>query len=518
MILPALLAIVNQGVTTVTIDTTKSTPISPYIYGVNSPENANLGFSVPLARLGGNRMTAYNWETNASNAGNDYRYQNDNYMGSKDPAKANEPGWTERTFMEAAQSHGAAALLTVPTAGYVSADKNEDGDVRKTPDHLAKRFVKSLPRKPGSFQYPPDLKDQLVYQDEFVAWIEHKKSRRTPVWYMLDNEPDLWGSTHNEIWEKNPTYAQIISNNIEYAAAIKRVAPHALIFGPANYGWNGFRTFQNAPDGKGRDFLDVYLASLAKSGKGRRLLDVLDVHWYPEAQGGGKRITEDGNAETAAARIQAPRSLWDPTYIEDSWISKSIGKKPIQLLPGLFKQIADKYPGTKLSLSEYNFGGNNDISGAIAQADVLGIFGRYGLFAACNWGISPKDKAQVAGFKAFRNYDLKGATFNDQSLPVAGVPADRASVYASLGDPMWPEVTVVAINKTDHPMPMKFALGQFVPSEATAYTYTKENITTNAWIHLAKRTEHAVEIDLPGMSVTTLSIRTHARYHHRMAK
>jgi hypothetical protein len=34
-----------------------------------------------MGRIGGNRWTAYNWETNASNAGSDYLYQNDTYLG-----------------------------------------------------------------------------------------------------------------------------------------------------------------------------------------------------------------------------------------------------------------------------------------------------------------------------------------------------------------------------------------------------------------------------------------------------
>ena len=47
----------------------------------------------------------------------------------------------------------------------------------------------------------------------------------------------------------------------------------------------------------------------------KRLVHVLDVHWYPEARG-TKRITDkDTSPKTVAARLQAPRSLWDPTYI-----------------------------------------------------------------------------------------------------------------------------------------------------------------------------------------------------------
>jgi mannan endo-1,4-beta-mannosidase len=43
------------------------TPISKYIYGTNSKGDANC----TIVRSGGNRLTAYNWENNYSNAGSD---------------------------------------------------------------------------------------------------------------------------------------------------------------------------------------------------------------------------------------------------------------------------------------------------------------------------------------------------------------------------------------------------------------------------------------------------------------
>src|SRR6478609_5525622 len=54
--------------------------ISPYIYGMNFFNGSTLDNPVTLDRLGGNRWTGYNWETNASNAGTDYNNQSDNYL------------------------------------------------------------------------------------------------------------------------------------------------------------------------------------------------------------------------------------------------------------------------------------------------------------------------------------------------------------------------------------------------------------------------------------------------------
>jgi len=500
-----LAAFLLRSASTISVDLSIRHPISKYIYGVNFPDWEKMDVPFTLARQGGNRLTAYNWETNASNAGNDWHNQNDGLMGATD-----EPGWAVRTFVQPAQAHGAAALVTVPTAGYVAADKKGDGDVNQTPDYLNVRFLKSYAHKPGgNYVYPPDTTDRAVYQDEFVAWVEKMKSPKTPVWFMLDNEPDIWAGTHSRIVTKPVTYAGIIANNIDFASAIKSAAPNTLVFGPANYGWNGFRTFQGAPDANGRDFLDVYLAAMKEAGEkaGKRLLDVLDVHWYPEAQGGGVRIvTENDKPGTPEARIQAPRSLWDPSYVETSWITQSLGGKPIALLPRIEKQIADYYPGIRLSISEYQYGGNKVISGAIAEADVLGVYGRYGLFAACNWGLGTDDKGEIAGFRAFLDYDGHGGHFGDVGLGVSGETPSDDSVYASVDSKDPRKLTLVVINKTDAARRLSFDLGRAKATSPQAFTATSASLP-NLVSSEVTATDGRLLFDAPPESVTTIAAR-----------
>ncbi|MFB3897772.1 MAG: glycoside hydrolase family 44 protein [bacterium] len=495
-----------QAAEMITIDATKQKPISPYIYGSNFPDWKTLGVNVTVARQGGNRMTAYNWETNASNAGSDWYHQNDAHMG-----ETNESGWAVRNFLEPAQQHNVAVILTVPCAGYVAADKKGDGDVNKTPDYLKVRFLKSYASKPGDhFIYPPDTTDNAVYQDEFVAWIEKIKSPKTPVWYALDNEPDIWSGTHARIHPNKITYTEIIKINTEYAAAIKKVASKTLIFGPVNYGWLGYRNLQDAPDANGPNFLEVYLSAMAQAEKqvGKRLLDVLDIHWYPEAQGDGVRVTNWGQDKpgTAAARIQAPRSLWDPTYVEQSWITKDvIPGKAIYALPQIFQQINTFYPGTKLAITEYNYGGENVISGAIAQADVLGIFGRYGIFAACNWILSTKAPAQIAGFNAYLNYDGKGSRFGDIGLEVNGETAASNSVYAALDSKNRNRLTIVAINKTDKESAMQIAVKGYIGNKVNAWGISSKDLSKPSRIPCEIK-KGMVSFTAPALSVTTIEV------------
>ncbi len=503
-----------------TIDARKQTLISPYIYGINYPDSFidewlkewdGLSAGVTLAREGGNRFTAYNWETNASNAGQDYFFENDDYLGV-----SNEAGLTVRKFLEHVQSKGAASLLTVPTLGFVAADKDNarDGgqDVNHTPDFLHKRFLPSVARKPsGHFEYPPNTKDSVVYQDEFVHWVESVKKPNAPVWFSLDNEPDLWAGTHARIRAKTPTYAEIIDNGIEYASAIKAVAPKALVFGPANYGWYGFRAFQGAPDANGRVFVDAYLDAMkqAESKWHRRLLDSFDFHWYPEATGDGVRITMTNQADkpgTAMARIQAPRSLWDPTYVEDSWIPKSNGNKPIRLLPDMQERVLAQYPGTKLSISEYDFGGRSSISGALAEADALGIFGRYRLFAACHWGLGAKDEAALAGFEAFSNYDRHGSRFGDRGLQVAGGNPALNSVYASLDSKRRGILVLVVINKGSESQNLSMNLTGFHPRDGKAFV-VKEGIYLQPLAGMLGIKNGTVLYTAPPFSVSTLEVQ-----------
>ena len=329
------------------IDGAKKQPISPYIYGTNQPDWQGHSKYLTLTRWGGNRITAYNWETNASNAGSDWQHQNDDYL-----TKSETPGEPVRKLVADAHAADASVVVTVPMAGYVAADKNGGGDVNRTPDYLKTRFLPSLPRKNAKFAFPPDLRDGRVFQDEFVWWLERtfpeaRSNPRRTIFYALDNEPDLWSSTHARIHPQKTGYEEIARLGAEYAAAIKAVAPKALVFAPVNYGWQGFVKLQDAPDAQGRDFLSFYLQQmrLAEQKAGRRLLDVLDVHWYPEAQGGNVRVSEDNaQAEVAAVRVQAPRSLWDPAYTEKSWITQYKTRGPIRLLPRLREKIGERQP------------------------------------------------------------------------------------------------------------------------------------------------------------------------------
>jgi hypothetical protein len=492
-----------------TIDSTSGrAPISPFIYGTNQADWSGRSRGLRLGRLGGNRWTAYNWETNASNAGADFQHQNDSFLGG-----GSTPGDAVRADVARAFAAGASMLVTVPIAGYVSADTAGGGDVAQTPSWLSARFHESRAAKGGGFAYPPDTGDRVVYQDEFVAWLESASdARRDPartLFYTLDNEPDLWLHTHPRIRPTGAaTYAEMVERTTAYAGAIKSVAPAALVFGPVSYGWAGFVSLQDAPDHGGRDFIDFYLSSMrdASSRAGRRLVDVLDLHWYPEARGGGVRITEASGAEAvAAARVQAPRSLWDAGYVETSWISQDARAGAIRLLPRMRDKIAAHYPGTRLAVTEYNYGGGAHVSGAIAQADVLGVFAREQVFAAAWWDLGGGSPFIDAAFAAYCNYDGALGRFGDTLVAAVTSNHETTSVYASVDASRDDRMVIVAINKATSAQTADVLVSHGVDfGRGQVFRITAASPAVVRGPALAPTARNAFRLELPASSVMTL--------------
>jgi mannan endo-1,4-beta-mannosidase len=300
--------------------------------------------------------------------------------------------------------------------------------------------------------------------------------------------------------------------------AVLRIDPTAKIFGAVMYGWKEFLDLQDAPDSAAMNktfdtYVDFYLAqmkSLEKRDK-KRLLHVLDLHWYPEAQGGGnpstglgaKRITlGDTSPDSVEARVQAPRSLWDPTYVEKSWITQYSTKgQPIQLIPWLQAKIDRRYPGTQLAFTEYDYGAGDHISGGLAQADVLGIFGKYGIFMANYWGdLKPYN---LAAYELYRNYDGKGSAIGDRAVSAGQDDVAQASIYAATESKNPGILWVVVLNKNQKDsIHGKFRIdGSQIYGQYQSYGFDAESPSIK-FLRKGNLNQNKFEYDLQPLSAT----------------
>ncbi|HSS97904.1 MAG TPA: glycoside hydrolase family 44 protein, partial [Terriglobales bacterium] len=361
-----------QADVTITIDPTKTHKISPYIYGINSASGVPHAPHFTMDRQGGNRWTAYNWETNASNAGSDFGpYSNDSFLSSSSiPAEAVRP------TIAADQSAGMASLMTVQVQGLASADEDGNVSVNNPPDltrfnHVV--FKKSLATS-DPFTVTPDTTDSNVYMDEFIWALDQKfpgqgifgANPQHPTFVSLDNEPELWNSTHLEVQDTTPVLSStLITKTINVAKALKDQFPNVDIFGPVHYGFQGIYNWQGefaaTPTGANW-FPDRYLPALktASTTYGRPLVDVYDFHWYAEDyDSNGQRITNLSGTNLTDAQVQlivqSPRNLWDPTFTDtgnsNAWINSELGGAPINIVGRLQSKINSENPGMKIAIT-----------------------------------------------------------------------------------------------------------------------------------------------------------------------
>jgi hypothetical protein len=513
---------------TITVNPTNKHPISPYIYGVN---NASIVDGLPTGltfdRHGGNRSTAYNWETNDSNAGKDYLYQNDNGGSS-----SKEPGAVSSGLIANDQKRGMASMVTVQMQGLVAGDANGPVSVTNPPDktRFKKVFYEKKTVSSEPFTVTPSVTDDYVFMDEYVWALDQKfkgqnifgaKPSTQHVFVALDNEPELWNSTHLEIQGKTGvTTDNYIARTISLATALKKQFPDLVIFGPAHYGFMGIYSWSgelNASPTGNNWFTDKYLAALktASAAFGRPLVDVYDFHWYPEAtDSAGTRIIGLMNPtltdDQVQAIVQSPRSLWDKTYQEKSWITNNVLGQPLALLDRLQARIDSENPGMKLALTEYDNGGGQHIAGTIAQADNLGVFGAHALFAANMWLLSAKEPYSLAGFRAFRNFDGAGHNFGDTSIQATSSNAANVAVYVGTDSTRPGRVVMVAINRVPSDQ-LTTITGQPLSGVAhlfrmTAATAAKQTTVQPVAAGVQPVSGTSMTLTLPALSVTTLDI------------
>jgi fibronectin type 3 domain-containing protein len=516
---------------TITINPSATHAISPYIYGINF--HSGVTGAPPLLtfdRDGGNRWTAYNWENNASNAGSDYLYESDNYLSS-----SNVPAEAVRSFIAGDQANGLASLVTFQLQGLVSADENGPVSIANPPDLT--RFKTVVDKKSAvsatPFTLTPPTTDVNAYMDEFIWALDQKFSGMGifgtnpthPTFISLDNEPELWNSTHLEVQGSTAvTSDNYITKTIALSKALKDQFPNVVIFGPVHYGFQGLYNWQgelSATPGGTNWFPDKYLQAIkaASTTYGKPLVDVYDFHWYVEEyDSNGTRALDLTSTTLTDAQIQlvvqSPRALWDPTFTDSAnsnpWIYQELGNTPINLLGRLQAKINAENPGMKISITEYENGGTNHIAGTIAQADNLGIFGNQGLFAASFWPPNGTYSYVLAGFRAFRGFDGANACFGDISLQATSSDVQNVVVYASTDSTTPGRTVFVAINRSATAQ-VTAINGATLSGTAHLYQMTAasaqgQNPVAPVSIGTMAVSGSSMTITLPALSVTTIDV------------
>lgn len=466
-LIPPALAHAQNPPVTVNVDATADHAISPLIYGVHFAGTAELlDLNATVNRHGGNSVGRYNWQQDIDNRGSDYFFSAFPYNGGA--------GGVGTGFINRTKAGGAEPFLSMPMVGWVAKTSGGGGQtwsfsvakygaftgVRGDQPDAGNGCKAGAPLENfhpcGNAAFPftgNDPNDGSIPAGAAFqqGWMQHVVNTHGPAsagglrYWGLDNEPSIWHTVYWDVKPEGARASEMRDKMVDYATRIKTVDPGAQVLGPEEWGWDGFfysgydqqrwgRNLcqgWNCPDrvAIGGDYVPWLLAEMRAAeiaNGGTRLLDMLTLHIYPQ----GGEVDGSLAAQTTTAmqlkRNRSTRALWDVNYVDESWINTQI-----RLIPRMREWVAANYPGTKLGLTEYDWGAEGHINGATAEADLLGIFGRENLDMAIRWVVPALNSPVYKAFQMYRNYDGNKKTFGDVSVSASGPNPDEVAAFAA---------------------------------------------------------------------------------------
>ena len=525
----------TAAVTTVTANVDVLTDrhyISPFVYGVNFPNNPSYiqDSGTTMVRWGGNAATPYNWKNFDTNASADWYFQNRPWDSSANPP------WPvdSAQYVTAVKSAGGVPIMTIGmlpwvakdglfnsisfsiakyayTACHVNPFYSDDGDGTKAPcGGTTTNYVTGndphdayVPLLDG----PPQAGDPAgsVYRNQWANALASAFgntsncgvpyfSNASCHFYDMDNEIDIWGSTHRDIHPGDAGYNELRDTFIRESRALKGWDPLAVRFGPVSCCWYFYWNLNSSTDNKSThanmDFLPWWLNEVYWQDQiaGSRSLDAFDVHAYTDVDPSQLNLA---NQRALAGSIT--QDWWNPAFATPAWFGtnsvtslEAQDGKPFRI-PRMRAMLNAIYPGTPLGLTEWNFAmaegipfssqtAEADFTTALADADAWGILGRERVTYSTRWTAADPANPAYYGLKLYRNYDGANHTFNQISVS-AGHNADPAlfSIYAST-NVAGNSLTLVVVNKdATNAAQTTLNLNGFTPSQVTTYTLSQSS-------------------------------------------
>ena len=494
--------------------------ISPFVYGGSYPQDAAhvTDSGMTEVRWGGDATSTYNWQLGTNNAAADYYFEDYSAAGFSNGSDSSSTQFI--TDVKNAGSHPLMTMVMLPwvaqspetsvtqggsnnyhwtfsvatygsqcSTDYWNADAGNglkpDCSTRVTSNAVTTAYY---PLLDDHTQNCPS--SNCVYRSDWAAALAAAFGSGTcsipysPVtschFYDMDNETEIWGSTH---WDIHPTpsgYDELANVYLTEAAKLKTWDPQAVRFGPVTccwwFYWNGANNNDKNAHG-GVDFVPWWLNQVYWQDQisGARTLDVFDLHAYPDADTGGL-----SQSQLKALAVSIYRDYWDPTFVSPSgsinqpWTTNIQPNKTIPFRIPRMRAIANMiYPGTPMSFTEWSasFAGEADFSTALGDADAYGIFGRERLSLASRWTAPAPSNPNYLALKLYTNYDGSHHAFGTTSVSnTNNGNSNLFSSYAAL-DSTGKTLTVMVLNKDpQNAAQVQFALSGFNPTTFVSYT------------------------------------------------
>ena len=513
-------------------------PINPNIYGIAYGSASDMqALNAPVNRWGGNSTSRYNWQIDGHSAGADWYFETYSDGSGTPSGSADQYVATTRS-----DNHGAEPLLTIPMIDYLAnlgANRStlEGFSVSKYGAQTATDPYNSdagngVSASTGKNITGNNPLDTGVANSSAIqqSWVQHFVTTFGPStsaggvkYYILDNEPSLWYSTHRDVHPNPATYQEMYNKIAAYATAIRAADPNAKIVGFEEWSWWAmyFSGFDQA-NGSGAANSDYnthnqtyYYPWLLqqlyayKQQTGTQLIDILTVHCYNALPG-----DSDDSPAGQQARNRETRILWDPTFQDPSWYGDiGIDGRVLNWIPTLQAMVSQYHPGLQTGCTEYNWGDEPNLNGATTQADVLGIYGREGLDLATRWTVAENTATTPTTYyvtylasQIYRNYDGNDSTFGDVSVSAATANPDNLSAFAATRTSDG-ALTVMVINKQQGSTPVTVSLANFgTTGTAQAWQINSASQTAIARLADVAVASNNIVTTVPSQSITLFVI------------
>ena len=382
-------------------------PVSPYIYGRNNSFSNSFGTATSatdiilfkeaglrLAREnGGNNATKYNWRKKISS----------------------HPDWYNNVYDHDWDNMSGFILSNVPDMqvmwafqliGKVASNKNNNfNDWSYNSSQWWSGCSQNLagggiPNASGgsmatvngnpalyTMDWPADSTTEVLNHWFGIKGIALNSSNFR--YWNMDNEPEIWSGTHDDIMPTQLAASAFMDKYFAVAKKARALYPGIKLCGPVTaneWQWYKWASETLNINGKYYSWLEYFIKRVADEQKatGIKLLDVLDIHWYPG---------ESADADV----LQLHRIFYDKTYdypganglksINGGWDNTQTREYIFQRINDWLTLYFGANHGITIGLSESGINSVNANTNSVLYASMLGTFANNGveLFTPWTW-------------------------------------------------------------------------------------------------------------------------------------
>ncbi len=510
---------------TIAIDPTKAVKtISPNIYGRNNSLSSTPLSAAELIKLqdagvkflregGGNNSTKYNWKKHLSSHPDWYNnvYSHDwdadvSYFNNNFPPDVTGM-WSFQLIGKAANNTSnnfndwgynssqwwSGVQQNLAGGGTVNAGGGSNATVNGNPNLYLQNWTAD------------STTDILPY---WFNTLGIPQSRAT--YWNMDNEPEIWHGTHDDIVNSSLAAETFMQNYFAVAKKARAKFPAIKLVGPVTaneWQWFNWMNTITGSDGNTYPWLKFFIKRCAEEqqASGVRLLDVLDIHFYPN---------ESANTDV----VQLHRVFFDRNYVypgangvktvNGGWDNSQTKEYIFGRINDWLTQYFGANHGIKLGLTEIDVNNNTPSVVATWYASTLGEFmkNEVELFSPWTWKTGMWETLHL-----FSRYN--------QTLSVQGTSTDETNVSA------YPSVnadknimTVVLVNRsTTLTKSTTLNFSNFTVSNSTANVLrlsslsSSETFVSHSQNALQSSTttflNNATTLSLPPLSITSLTFQ-----------